>query len=59
MQNVGNNTGLGTARTRRVYPGSGMVVLHPVAIWLHTTGWAKRVLAVPFGASERPAEPHS
>lgn len=59
MRNTGNNVGSGDRQTRVVSP-SCMVVLHPVAfIAIHATGWHKRVLAVPPGASERPVEPHS
>ena len=59
MRNAVNNLSHYTGRTQNVYFG-GMVHLHPVtiaiAITIHTTGWGKRVLAVPHGASERPAK---
>ena len=57
MRNAVNNSSTGFKRTQNVYP-SRMVSLHPVAIaiTIHTTGWGKRVLAVPPGASERPAK---
>jgi hypothetical protein len=57
MRNVVNNSSTGFKRTQNVYP-SCMVSLHTVAIaiTMHTTGWSKRVLAVPPGTSERPAK---
>jgi hypothetical protein len=53
------NLSQGIERTQNVC--LSMVSLHPVtiAIAIHTTAWSKRVLAVPHGASERPAEQHS
>ena len=60
MRNAVYNSSKGNKRTQNVCP-SRMVTLHSVAIaiTIHTTGWSKRVLAVPHGASERPAEQHS
>jgi len=57
MRYVVNNSSTGFKRTQNVYPGC-MVSLHTVAIaiTIHATGWSKRVLAVPHGASERPAK---
>ena len=57
MRKADYNSSKGFKRTQNVYPSS-MVSLHPVtiAITIHTTGWSKRVLAVPHGASERPAK---
>ena len=57
MRNADYNSSKGFKRTQNVYPSS-MVSLHPVtiAITIHTTGWSKRVLAVPPGSSERPAK---
>ena len=57
MRNAVYNSSKGYKRTQNVCPSS-MVSLHPVAIaiTIHTTGWSKRVLAVPHGASERPAK---
>ena len=57
MRNTANNLSKGIERTQNVCLSS-MVLLHPVAIAIaiHTTGWGKRVLAVPPGASERPAK---
>ena len=66
MQQAMHNLSEGIERTQNVCPGSlnspySMVSLHPVtiAIAIHTTAWSKRVLAVPHGASERPAKQHS
>jgi hypothetical protein len=63
MQRAMDNLSKGTERTQNVCLSSldAMVSLHPVtiAIAIHTTGWSKRVLAVPHGASERPAKQHS
>ncbi len=60
MRKAVQNLSKGFERTQNVCP-SCMVSLHPVAIAIaiHTTGWGKRVLAVPPGASERPAKQHS
>jgi len=59
MQSDTYNASAGIKRTQNVCL-SNMVTLHPVsiaiAITIHTTGWSKRVLAVPHGASERPAK---
>ena len=57
MQTAIDNLNSGIERTQNVCLSS-MVLLHPVtiAIAIHTTGWGKRVLAVPHGASERPAK---
>lgn len=66
MHRAMDNLSKGTERTQNVclsrsYAPSSMVSLHPVtiAIAIHTTSWSKRVLAVPHGASERPAKQHS
>jgi hypothetical protein len=58
MRNTDYNVSSGFERTQNVRL-SDMVILHPVSIAIHATGWGKRVLAVPPGASERPAEQHS
>ena len=60
MRNAVYNSSKGYKRTQNVCP-SCMVSLHPVTIvtTIHATGWSKRVLAVPHGASGRPAKQHS
>jgi hypothetical protein len=57
MRYADYNSSKGFKRTQNVCPSS-MVSLHSVAIaiTIHTTGWSKRVLAVPSGTSERPAK---